>query len=208
MQTKAWIPYVLVGLASAAPQEPTTTPSATATCEPHTDHWHCPSGVPQPSLQPDGKPNPKYQGGEEDKEDAPAPTATCEPHTDHWHCPSGVPQPSVQPDGKPNPKYKGDDAKEGEDKEGDDEKEGHDGHDHDSDSKECTPHGDHWHCPSGVPEPDHAPTQTTSAGAPAETSPSGTAASPSPTAAGSSVRASLSVAAMVAGSVLFATLLL
>ena len=202
MQTKAWIPYVLVGLASAAPQEATTTPSATATCEPHTDHWHCPSGVPQPSLQPDGKPNPKYEGGDEDKDDAAAPTATCEPHTDHWHCPSGVPQPSALPNGEPNPKYEGEDGEEGHDDEE------HGDHDHDSDSKECTPHGDHWHCPSGVEEPDHPPTQTTGAGAPAETSPSGTAASPSPTAAGSSVRASLSVAAMVAGTVFFGAFLL
>lgn len=209
MQPKSWIPYVLVGIASAAPQEASATPSATAACEPHTDHWHCPSGVPQPSLQPDGKPNPKYSGAAEASEtpsattSGAAATGTCEPHTDHWHCPSGVPQPSLQPDGKPNPKYKG----------GDDEDHGddHDDHDHDHDSgsgsKECTPHGDHWHCPSGVAEPDHPP-PTTTAGAPAETS--GTAAAtPSPTTGGSSsLRASLSVAVAVAGTVVFGALLL
>lgn len=116
--------YVLLGQSAlVAAQSPTTTSKATATCEPHEDHWHCPAGVPQPSLNPDGSVNPKAGGGDNDHDhdhshdndhdhDTSA-TATaaatgtstgaasteCTPHGDHWHCPSGVPKPTTPPPG-------------------------------------------------------------------------------------------------------------
>jgi hypothetical protein len=48
-------------------------------CEPHGDHWHCPSGVPEPTAKPE------------------ALSSTCSPHGDHWHCPSGVAEPATPP---------------------------------------------------------------------------------------------------------------
>ncbi|OAQ96607.1 hypothetical protein LLEC1_06435 [Akanthomyces lecanii] len=132
MQFKS-LAYILLGQSAlVAAQSATTTSSATATCEPHEDHWHCPAGVPQPSLNPDGSPNPKATQGSSDDNDH-----------DHDH--------------------------------------DHDhSHDHDTDSHSatasatassnststaaattgpggCTPHNDHWHCPSGVPKPTTPP---------------------------------------------------
>jgi hypothetical protein len=63
--------------------------TATATCEPHDDHWHCPPGVPEPTTPP------AATATEEDDHEATA--TTCEPHDDHWHCPSGVPEPTSPP---------------------------------------------------------------------------------------------------------------
>jgi hypothetical protein len=63
--------------------------TVTTTCEPHDDHWHCPSGVPEPTAPP---------AATATKGDDHEATATiCEPHDDHWHCPSGVPEPTTPP---------------------------------------------------------------------------------------------------------------
>lgn len=121
-----------------------------------------------------------------------APTATCEPHDDHWHCPAGVPQPSVLPDGSPNPKATATQAPD----HGHDDHDDHD-HDHDHDGHDavttatyengCTPHKDHWHCPSGVPKPTTPPPQASQTSQPTSVAskPAGSktqsAASPTPT---------------------------
>lgn len=168
------------------PSGTTSSPAASATCEPHGDHWHCPKGVPQPELNPDGKPNPKFD--KEKKE--------CEPHGDHWHCPEGVPQPEKNPDGSPNPKADHDDDH---DHDHDDHDDDHD-HDH-GDGKQCTPHGDHWHCPEGVEEPDHPPPATSTGVTPtasASQTGSPTGASAAPTSAGTSLMAPLGLAAVIA----------
>ncbi|OAK96531.1 hypothetical protein IQ06DRAFT_44414 [Phaeosphaeriaceae sp. SRC1lsM3a] len=52
--------------------------ASASTCEPHGDHWHCPSGVSKPTTPP-------------------AAASTCSPHGDHWHCPSGVAEPATPP---------------------------------------------------------------------------------------------------------------
>jgi hypothetical protein len=63
--------------------------AASATCEPHQDHWHCPDGVPEPTTPPSGT---ATASGEDHNHEA-IPT-TCESHGDHWHCPSGVSEPT------------------------------------------------------------------------------------------------------------------
>ncbi|KAJ4348002.1 uncharacterized protein N0V89_009374 [Didymosphaeria variabile] len=123
-----------------------------AACEPHEDHWHCPSGVAEPTTPP-----------AESAETGASATATaavstavsasastteaaataCEPHGDHWHCPSGVAEPTTPPAATAT----------GEDHDEDE-------HDHEATAATCEPHGDHWHCPSGVAEPTTLPAET------------------------------------------------
>ncbi|KAF2250733.1 hypothetical protein BU26DRAFT_562696 [Trematosphaeria pertusa] len=62
------------------------------TCEPHGDHWHCPSGVPEPTTPPAA-----VTTATEDDHEHEATATTCEPHGDHWHCPSGVTEPTTPP---------------------------------------------------------------------------------------------------------------
>lgn len=144
-------------------------------------------------------------------------TATCEPHEDHWHCPSGVPQPTLNPDGSPNPKadHGDDDHDHGHDHSHDQD---HD-HDHDHDaasptattaSNGCTPHGDHWHCPSGVPKPTTPPPGYTPTGSAASSAASSSASvSPTSPATGAAGRAgSLAFAVVVGSSLLLGALLL
>ncbi|KAF1844894.1 uncharacterized protein K460DRAFT_354764 [Cucurbitaria berberidis CBS 394.84] len=75
-----------------------------AGCEPHGDHWHCPSGVAEPTAPPAvTTPTPavttshSHNDDDDDEHDHPATASTCEPHGDHWHCPSGVAQPTTKP---------------------------------------------------------------------------------------------------------------
>ncbi|KAK3217188.1 hypothetical protein GRF29_1g2228109 [Pseudopithomyces chartarum] len=91
----------------------TTKSEAAATaCEPHNDHWHCPSGVPEPTTPPaatatgadhdhEDEHDHDHDHEEDDDHDHDhdhAVTATtCEPHNDHWHCPSGVAEPTTPP---------------------------------------------------------------------------------------------------------------
>ncbi|KAJ4287700.1 hypothetical protein N0V90_012403 [Kalmusia sp. IMI 367209] len=73
-----------------------TTSEAVATaCEPHGDHWHCPSGVPEPTTPPSATATGEHD--DEHDHDHEATAATCEPHVDHWHCPSGVAEPTTPP---------------------------------------------------------------------------------------------------------------
>jgi hypothetical protein len=76
---------------------------ATATCEPHGDHWHCPSGVLEPTTAPaltfsTAAISPTVFSEDHDHDHSHAVTATtCEPHNDHWHCPSGLAAPKTKP---------------------------------------------------------------------------------------------------------------
>jgi hypothetical protein len=70
---------------------------ATATCEPHGDHWHCPSGVPEPTTPPSATPTGSEEHDDHDHDHETTATA-CEPHGDHWHCPSGVAEPTSPPE--------------------------------------------------------------------------------------------------------------
>jgi hypothetical protein len=76
---------------------------ATATCEPHGDHWHCPSGVSEPTTAPalifsTAVISPTVSLEDHDHDHSHAVTATtCEPHNDHWHCPSGLAAPTTKP---------------------------------------------------------------------------------------------------------------
>ncbi|CBX97007.1 predicted protein [Plenodomus lingam JN3] len=141
--------------------------AATASCEPHGDHWHCPSGVPEPTAPPAASPSPHADGDDHDHDhdhshDGVSATASgvCEPHDDHWHCPPGVPEPTVAPGTAaltvtaaptPTPSHS--------DHDGDDHH-----HDDDVTATTCEPHGDHWHCPSGVAEPTTAPAASGASG--------------------------------------------
>lgn len=176
-------------LAAGVPRDSEPTSTAATTCSPHGDHWHCPSGVPQPALNPDGSTNtkatqvPKATAAPHDDDDDDHDhdhdhdsDKECEPHGDHWHCPSGVAQPSLNPDGSVNTKAtKVAQSTAAAETTGADHDHDHD-HDHGDDDK-CTPHGDHWHCPSGVAEPDHPPPTTLST----TPSPTGNANSGAPT---------------------------
>ncbi|KAF3003088.1 hypothetical protein E8E13_007915 [Curvularia kusanoi] len=141
-------------------------------CEPHGDHWHCPAGVAEPTTAP----------AAEASVDTVSATASdaCEPHGDHWHCPSGVAEPTFAPSAAAAitspvsgsitsaPVASASHSHDDDD---------HD-HDHAVTASTCEPHGDHWHCPSGVAEPTTAPAQTrsTASGAAASRSASATPA--------------------------------
>jgi hypothetical protein len=128
-----------------------TTSMATAVCEAHDDHWHCPSGVAEPTTLP-ALATASESDHDHDHEESHTISLTasgvCEAHGDHWHCPSGVPEPTTAPALSAS--------------------ESHD-HEHEDEitvtATTCQAHGDHWHCPSGVAEPTTTPAATvTSAG--------------------------------------------
>ncbi|KAH7089981.1 hypothetical protein FB567DRAFT_315701 [Paraphoma chrysanthemicola] len=87
----------------------TVSATASGVCEPHDDHWHCPAGVPQPTVPPAlaasntlsapvASGSHSHDDDDEDHDhDHAVSASTCEPHGDHWHCPSGVAQPSTRP---------------------------------------------------------------------------------------------------------------
>ncbi|KAF1918261.1 hypothetical protein BDU57DRAFT_586715 [Ampelomyces quisqualis] len=68
----------LASITSSASHDDHDNAVSASTCEPHNDHWHCPSGVSKPATPP-------------------AVASTCSPHGDHWHCPSGVAKPATPP---------------------------------------------------------------------------------------------------------------
>ncbi|KAH6517528.1 hypothetical protein HBI07_242610 [Parastagonospora nodorum] len=82
-------------------------------------------------------------------------SGVCEPHNDHWHCPEGVAEPTtppalVTPTGSAGSAITSSSSHSHDD----------DDHDHDhaaSGGSTCSPHGDHWHCPSGVAKPTTPP---------------------------------------------------
>lgn len=74
-----------------------TSAAAATTCEPHGNHWHCPSGVAEPTTPPPATATNEDHDHDEDEHDHQATAATCEPHGDHWHCPSGVAEPTSPP---------------------------------------------------------------------------------------------------------------
>ncbi|KAL5386696.1 hypothetical protein DPSP01_004060 [Paraphaeosphaeria sporulosa] len=149
--------FLIVFLATAAIVLSQDTVSATgAACEPHGDHWHCPSGVPEPTIPPAAEPPetgasataPATVSTANSANAATTEASTCEPHGDHWHCPSGVSEPITPPPATAT---------------GEDHDHDEDDHDHEATASTCEPHGDHWHCPSGVAEPTFLPAETTSA---------------------------------------------
>ncbi|KAJ4311275.1 hypothetical protein N0V94_008032 [Neodidymelliopsis sp. IMI 364377] len=141
-------------------------------CEPHGDHWHCPAGVAEPTTVP----------AAEASVDTVSATASgvCEPHDDHWHCPAGVAEPTYAPSAAPaitsavsaattaapsaSASHSHDDE---------------DDHSHAVTAATCEPHGDHWHCPSGVAEPTTAPAQSGTASRASTASNAGASASAS-----------------------------
>ncbi|EGX93647.1 hypothetical protein CCM_05022 [Cordyceps militaris CM01] len=134
MQFKS-LAYVLLGQSAlvAAQSATTTAPSAVATCEPHEDHWHCPSGVVQPSLNPDGSVNTKATPSASQGASASQSSSSHDDHDhDHDHdttatgTASGSASASATTTVATGPNG-------------------------------CTPHGDHWHCPSGVAKPTTPP---------------------------------------------------
>ncbi|KAF2015374.1 hypothetical protein BU24DRAFT_450103 [Aaosphaeria arxii CBS 175.79] len=105
---------------------------------------------------------------------------TCEPHDDHWHCPSGVPEPTFLPQEAATSvesvvssalssiissaasaasasAQATTSAPEASETHSDHDHE----HEHEATATTCQPHGDHWHCPSGVSEPTEAPVTVT-----------------------------------------------
>ncbi|KAF2757853.1 hypothetical protein EJ05DRAFT_500382 [Pseudovirgaria hyperparasitica] len=73
---------------SAAPSQVT---DPTTLCHAHGDHWHCPSGVPEPTTPPapetdDHDDHDHTATGSEDPGPSPTESVGCEPHGDHWHC--------------------------------------------------------------------------------------------------------------------------
>jgi hypothetical protein len=81
------------GAQSSSSHATSITGTASGVCEPHDDHWHCPSGVPTPTTPP-----PKVTGSSNHSAHEEDPKATtCHAHGDHWHCPSGVPEPTTPP---------------------------------------------------------------------------------------------------------------
>ncbi|OSS47758.1 hypothetical protein B5807_06705 [Epicoccum nigrum] len=127
------ISTIVLAIAAAVSAQDTVSATASDACEPHGDHWHCPSGVAEPTFAPSAAAaiTSPVSGS---ITSAPAASAS-HSHDDH-------------------------------------DEDDHD-HDHAATASTCEPHGDHWHCPSGVAEPTTAPSQTlsTASGAAASTSP-------------------------------------
>ncbi|KAG6123314.1 hypothetical protein E4U13_007748 [Claviceps humidiphila] len=136
---------------SALPPSPT----GSGVCEPHGDHWHCHAATSTDT------------GSVVDTVSASATAASCVPHNDHWHCPSGITKPSTPPaQTQSGAKSTTSDIDDDDDDDDDDD---HEDHHHDT-SKGCTPHNDHWHCPSGVSAPTTPPAQTQSGTKPSASS--------------------------------------
>ncbi|CAO2648262.1 Nn.00g075290.m01.CDS01 [Neocucurbitaria sp. VM-36] len=99
------VSVILFAAAAAAVFRAQDSVSATRTgCEAHGDHWHCPSGIPEPTtppaqttLAPAAKASQSYGDDDDEDHDHEATASTCEPHGDHWHCPSGVAEPTTPP---------------------------------------------------------------------------------------------------------------
>lgn len=83
----------------------TTSEAAKTACEPHGDHWHCPSEIAEPTTSPaatatgEDHDHENHDQDEHDHEDHDheVTATTCEPHGGHWHCPSGVAEPTTPP---------------------------------------------------------------------------------------------------------------
>ncbi|KAF9731971.1 hypothetical protein PMIN06_000243 [Paraphaeosphaeria minitans] len=91
------------GASATAPAAVSTANSASpvtteaSACEPHGDHWHCPSGVAEPTTPPPATATGENHDRDEDDHDHEATASNCEPHGGHWHCPSGVAEPTTPP---------------------------------------------------------------------------------------------------------------
>ncbi|XP_014553534.1 hypothetical protein COCVIDRAFT_107491 [Bipolaris victoriae FI3] len=111
-----------------------------------------------------------------------APSSDCEPHGDHWHCADGVPEPTTPPTPEQLASFSAAEAAEDSTPASaiasrtssgsvlvtpssthshDDDDHDHDDDDHVATASTCEPHGDHWHCPSGVAEPTAPPAAAT-----------------------------------------------
>ncbi|KAH6642242.1 hypothetical protein C7974DRAFT_97882 [Boeremia exigua] len=150
---------VILALVAAASAQDTYTATGVG-CEPHDDHWHCPAGVAEPTTAP--------AAASVDTVSATA-SGVCEPHGDHWHCPSGVAEPTFAPSAIAATTVASGSitsvpaasasASTSVSHSHDEDDHDHD-HEHSATAATCEPHGDHWHCPSGVAEPTTAPAQT------------------------------------------------
>lgn len=149
--------------------------------------------------------------GSVDTVTASATATSCVAHGDHWHCPPGVSKPATSPAQTQTQTQTQSGAKPTTTEADHD----HD-HDHHGTDKECTPHGDHWHCPSGISAPTFPPTAVpstsaakssgaTSAGAATTTAAAKALAGGRPTVSVGSVGAA--IAASLAGAFLFGTML-
>ncbi|KFA76589.1 hypothetical protein S40288_09310 [Stachybotrys chartarum IBT 40288] len=126
---------------STSPAVGPTSPPGDQECEIHNDHWHCPPDVPEPSHFTTPSASEGTTSTESD--------GHCEAHGDHWHCPPGVAEPTQSPPSFPSSHISASTAPSPTlptsapvPTSTDDPVEG-----------VCEPHGDHWHCPSGVPDP-------------------------------------------------------
>ncbi|USP80498.1 hypothetical protein yc1106_07772 [Curvularia clavata] len=112
-------------------------------------------------------------------------SGACEPHGDHWHCANGVPEPTTPPTPEQLASHSAEEAAENSTPASNAvsttlnvvssgtalitpsaSSHSHDDDDHDDDhvatASTCEPHGDHWHCPSGVAEPTTPPAESAS----------------------------------------------
>lgn len=125
------------------------------------------------------------------------------------HCPSGVAEPTFAPSAQPalvsSASGSVTSAPAASATHSHDDEDDHD-HDHAVTASTCQPHGDHWHCPSGVAEPTTAPAQTRSTASGAGASRSSSAAPAQATGAAFAVGASqqgvLAMALGAAGAIL------
>lgn len=140
--------FLLLATAGVAVMAQDTMSATGEACEAHGDHWHCPSGVPEPTTPPAAvsesvSATPVSTPAESSATSA---AASCEAHGDHWHCPSGVSEPTTPPPAETTGAHTDD----------------HDHHDeHEATASACEAHGDHWHCPSGIAEPTTPPATIT-----------------------------------------------
>ncbi|KAF2826479.1 hypothetical protein CC86DRAFT_406743 [Ophiobolus disseminans] len=103
---------VLFAAVAAVVAQDTVSATRSGVCEPHDDHWHCPSGVAQPTTPPPAvavtlapsssipaaaSASASHHDDDEHDHSHAASATTCEPHGDHWHCPSGVAKPTTKP---------------------------------------------------------------------------------------------------------------
>ncbi|GAB0138788.1 hypothetical protein EsDP_00007011 [Epichloe bromicola] len=185
-------------------------PTGSGACEPHGDHWHCHAAS-------------STAAGSVDTVTASATAQSCVPHDDHWHCPPGVSKPATSPAQTQTQTQSGAKPTTTETDHDHDHDHDHDyDHDHHGTDKECTPHNDHWHCPSGISAPTFPPTAipstsaakssgATSAGAANTTAAVTTTAAAKALAGGrptvSAGSVGVAIAASLAGAFVFGTML-
>ncbi|KAL1795778.1 hypothetical protein ACET3X_006002 [Alternaria dauci] len=132
----------LLAAATAVVAQDTVSVTAGGDCEPHGDHWHCPDGVPEPTTPPTPEQLASHSAEEAAEETAASTPASTIASTTLTVVTSG----STLITASATHSHDDDDED----------------HDHEATASTCEPHGDHWHCPSGVAEPTTAPAETVS----------------------------------------------